>query len=126
VCYFDHYSFIDADESTLTPPETLLYFLNRISKNIKDILGINFTLAEQRGYFGSFQLLVGGGDANEAQLVKSAFQLLNLQENNLNKTLSENNDAGFLYGQLINNVIIINSVVKDLSNSGQATGKFFY
>jgi hypothetical protein len=42
VCYLEHYSFIDVDESKLSPQETLVFLLNRISENIRDILTIDF------------------------------------------------------------------------------------
>jgi hypothetical protein len=127
VCYLQHYSFNKYDESTWSPQETLEVMLNEICDNMKTILRLNSILPNSFGYspFGSFQLLVGGSDTKQASKIKSVFSLLNRNENTTTKLWRKNDDTFFLYEKLLNQVVVIKSVMKNLRTKAEATGNSF-
>ena len=126
VCYLQHYSFIEHDESTCSPQETLEVILNGICEKMKGALRINSKLTNSnKSRLGSFQLLVGGGDAKEAERLKLAFSLLNQNENTTTKFWPKNEDTLFLYENLFNRVVVMKSVMKNLRTKEEATGKSF-
>ena len=83
LCYLQYYSLIEHDESKWSPQELLQLILHEICAKMKRILNIGSVspVSQDHPRFDSFQLLVGGGDVKEASKIKSAFSLLNRNDN---------------------------------------------
>ncbi|CAF4909487.1 unnamed protein product, partial [Rotaria socialis] len=124
LCYLEHYSFLSKDESMWSTQRTLIFLLNKISQKLKTVLGI-FSLAPDRFGLGDFQLLVGAGDINEAHVIDSAIALINENKQETIRALSKHKDALFLYKQLVNQVIVLKPVTRNLTNAEEGYSKFF-
>ena len=124
-CYLHHYSF-SFDESNMPLAEVLRECLNMMLENLKKYLDLKTILPVSPGetIISDLRLIIGGGDVNEALLIKNAFSLLN--SNNADTLIEYFNDAeiSYLYEQLMHRTIILKSVFRILSEREEARGKF--
>ncbi|CAF4520064.1 unnamed protein product, partial [Rotaria socialis] len=93
---------------------------NTCTKHIQAIQQLNNILNN-----GDFQLLVGAGDINEAHVIDSAIALINENKQETIRALSKHKDALFLYKQLVNQVIVLKPVTRNLTNAEEGYSKFF-
>ncbi|CAF3114216.1 unnamed protein product [Rotaria sp. Silwood2] len=96
-----------------------------MSENLKTILRICSRASDQSEYYdlGDFQLLIGAGDINESRVIDSAFALINENKQETIRALSEHKDALFLYKQLVNQVIVLKPVTRNLTNAEEGRSR---
>ncbi|CAF3383439.1 unnamed protein product, partial [Rotaria sp. Silwood2] len=92
--------------------------LTHAQKHIQAIQQLNNILNN-----GDFQLLVGAGDINESRVIDSAFALINENKQETIRALSEHKDALFLYKQLVNQVIVLKPVTRNLTNAEEGRSR---
>ncbi len=71
-------------------------------------------------------MIIAGGDIDEAEDIKQAFSLLNMNSNNETIKFFKILDVIFIYDQLLSKTIIVKSIAKNVSNElEEDIGQFF-
>ena len=73
-----------------------------------------------------FKLIIGGGDVNEALIIKYTFSFLNSKDENNFIEYFQNKEIAYLYTQLTNLTVVLKSVFLCLSDEESAHGKLFF
>ncbi|CAF4197693.1 unnamed protein product [Rotaria magnacalcarata] len=126
-CYLHHYSH-SIDESNMVHTELLENFLIMMLKKLKRRLRLSTILpkSDKPPILHDFKLIIGGGDVNEASLIKYAFSFLNSKDENNFIEYFQNKEIAYLYTQLRNRTVILKSIFLCLSDEElaheQATG----
>lgn len=129
-CYLHHYSY-RVDESNMVYAKLLEKFLTMMLKKLKKRLNLSTILptSDQCSTLNDLKLIIGGGDAHEALLIKYAFSFLNSKDENNFIEYFQNKEVAYLYTQLTNRTIILKSIFLCLSEEEEeesARGKFSF
>lgn len=123
ICVLSHFSY-SFDVAALHGEEILVKLLDFLVAELEFCLGINKFALQGVPFIQNMSLVVAGGVEKESNLIQSSLSTLNnINDFDIRQACDNDADICFLYYLLLNKVIIIKSVSKQLSNREESNGK---